>query len=66
VPVLSFAWLKFVLHMCVGLMGCDQGWGVRDNKEKGGANHANGAVDSRHRTGVKGYLHPCIKGHYSK
>jgi hypothetical protein len=27
VPVLSFAWLKFVLHMCVGLMGCDQGGG---------------------------------------
>ncbi len=59
--------LVFVLHMCMELVGCDQGGRCKDCQGRDGANiMKDGTVDLQHGTEVEGDLHPCIKGHDPK
>ncbi len=54
-------------RMCVGLMGRDQGGGIKVAGGRGGANiMQNEAVDSQHGTGVEEYSHLCYAGHHLK
>jgi hypothetical protein len=44
-----------LLHMCMGLMGCDQGGGFKDSKGRGETNiMQDGTVDLQHGTGANG------------
>ncbi len=59
---------EIMCHICVELMGCNQGRAPKDGLKgrEGAGNVQDEAVDLQHGIRVDGDSHSCVKGHYLK